>query len=134
MLADERRGVIYGGMDRVEKLGQQLKAIGDPVRLRILNLLPPEPDCNHAFNVTLLAEQLGMPQPTVSHHLKVLKEADIIRGKKLCRDVIYWINQESADHILRVLPLVFGPLPEPTELKPKRVPKPRTAKASKRKA
>ncbi len=119
-------------MDRVEKLGQQLKAIGDPVRLRLLNLLPPEPDCNHASNVTLLAEQLGMPQPTVSHHLKVLKEADIIRGKKMCRDVIYWINQESADHILRVLPLVFGPLPEPVAEKSKRVVKTGQSKAKAR--
>ena len=51
-------------------LAKQLWAVGDPVRLRILSLLPPAADCEHGNNVSTLARRLGSSQPTVSHHLR----------------------------------------------------------------
>jgi predicted aldo/keto reductase-like oxidoreductase len=50
------------------------KALGDPLRLRILNLLPTEQVCEDVCNVSELSEELGVSQPTVSHHLKILKD------------------------------------------------------------
>jgi len=78
-------------------LAQQMKALGDPRRLRILRLLPPEKICKAVYNVSELAEELGLPQPTVSHHLKVLHQAGLVECEKMCRDVYYWIEKASVE-------------------------------------
>lgn len=79
------------------KLSEQLKAVADPTRLRILQLLPPTKDCERVYNVSGLAEELGVPQPTVSHHLKALYNAGLVKCDKMCRDVYYWIDHETLD-------------------------------------
>ena len=86
-----------------EELAKQLWAIGDIARLRILRLLPHSPNCEHENNVSQLAGKLGMPQPTISHHLKVLRQAGVISNKKMCRDVFYWIDREGSDQIWKAL-------------------------------
>ena len=92
----------------MRKLAEQVKTLGDPTRLRILKLLsmlelaPSEhdPDCPGVYNVTKLGEELGVPQTTVSHHLKVLYNAGLLRNKKLCRDVYYWIDRNAFAGVL----------------------------------
>lgn len=79
----------------LEKLARQLWAIGDPVRLEILRLLPTEPNCEKACNVSKIAERIGLSQPTTSHHLRVLRQAGIITNRKMCRDMIYWVDLEA---------------------------------------
>ena len=86
-----------------ESLASQLKALSDPARLRILALLPHEPKCEDVYNVTELAEALGTPQPTVSHHLAILKRAGLIRCEKMCRDVYYWLDPGAVQGVLRDL-------------------------------
>ena len=78
-------------------LAEQLKAVADPTRLRILRLLPPTKTCELVLNVSELAEKLDTPQPTVSHHLKVLHTAGIVQCEKMCRDVYYWIDKPALD-------------------------------------
>jgi ArsR family transcriptional regulator len=78
-------------------LSERLKAVADVTRLRILQLLPTRPDCKLVHNVTELAEELRIPQPTVSHHLKVLYTSGLIKSKKMCRDVYYWIDKGLVD-------------------------------------
>ena len=75
----------------------KLKALGDPTRLRILELLPDHEDCEEVYNVSGLAEALDVPQPTVSHHLKVLFNAHLVKSQKMCRDVYYWIDRKAYD-------------------------------------
>jgi len=53
------------------------KALGDESRLRIIAALQGERTC-----VCKLASLLGMPQPTLSHHLKVLRDAGLVVGEK----------------------------------------------------
>ena len=53
-----------------EQLAGALKAIADPARLRLLSLIQAQP--GHEACVCHLTEPLGLGQPTVSHHLKVL--------------------------------------------------------------
>jgi ArsR family transcriptional regulator, arsenate/arsenite/antimonite-responsive transcriptional repressor len=79
------------------RLSEQLRAVADPTRLRILQLLPPTRDCEPVYNVSGLAEELGVPQPTVSHHLKALYNAGLVKCDKMCRDVYYWIDREALD-------------------------------------
>jgi len=87
----------------MDELAQQIKAIGDPARLRMLELLPTRANCADVYNVSELAEELGIPQPTVSHHLKVLKQAKLVRCRKMCRDVYYWIDQPAYAQLLKHL-------------------------------
>jgi ArsR family transcriptional regulator len=52
------------------------------------------------YNVSQLAGELGLSQPTTSHHLKVLKHAGVVRCKKKCRDVFYWHDRAQLDQML----------------------------------
>src|SRR5512132_1415451 len=53
------------------------RALGDPLRWRIVELLATEQLC-----VAHLAEELGAAQPLVSHHLKVLREAGLVEADR----------------------------------------------------
>ena len=69
--------------DEAAQLAARLKALADPVRLRLVSMLAT----SEAGEVCAcdLPELLGRAQPTISHHLKALVEADLItreqRGK-----------------------------------------------------
>lgn len=79
----------------LDTLAKQLWAIGDPVRLQILQILPTEPDCENVCNVSKIAERIGLSQPATSHHLRILRQAGIITNRKMCRDMIYWVDLEA---------------------------------------
>lgn len=82
-------------------LERKLKALGDPARFKILNILPKsEQCCQKLFNVSNLSVELGIPQPTVSHHLNTLKNVGLVNSKKMCRDVYYWVNKEEVENII----------------------------------
>ncbi len=90
-----------------EELAKQLWAIGDIARLNILRLLPRSTNCDHGNNVSQLAEKLGMSQPTVSHHLRILRQAGLVNNKKMCRDVFYWVDPDQAETVLAHLNSIF---------------------------
>ena len=92
----------------IPELAKQLWALGDPVRLQILRLLPNEPVCHKACNVSEIAEQIGLSQPATSHHLRILRQAGFVSNKKKCRDMIYWINQEATSGVNAQLREVLG--------------------------
>lgn len=60
-----------------EELALLAKALGHPVRVRIVRLLAHREGCMYSD----LAQQLPLAQSTVSQHLKVLKEAGLVRGE-----------------------------------------------------
>ena len=59
-----------------EQLAAGLKAVADPARLRILSLIQAQPDREAC--VCHLTEPLDLSQGTVSHHLRVLREAGLV--------------------------------------------------------
>ncbi len=59
-----------------EQLASPLKALADPARLRILSLIQAQPGSEAC--VCHLTEPLGLTQGTVSHHLRVLREAGLV--------------------------------------------------------
>jgi ArsR family transcriptional regulator len=63
-----------------EQLATALKAIADPARLRLLSLIQAQP--GHEACVCNLTEPLGLGQPTVSHHLKVLLNAGLVEREQ----------------------------------------------------
>ena len=67
------------------------KALGDPTRLEIIDLLTKSKN----LCVGVIAEKTGMSQPAISQHLKVLKNAGILNAQKMGPEVHYTINQEK---------------------------------------
>lgn len=67
-----------------------LLALAEPTRLRILNCLAAAP-----LFVSDLQTILGVPQPTVSRHLRVLKEASLVRDTPIAQFVLYRLRRES---------------------------------------
>ena len=59
-----------------EQLASALKVIAEPARLRLLSLIQAQP--GHEACVCNLTGPLGLSQPTVSHHLKVLLNAGLV--------------------------------------------------------
>ncbi len=94
-------------MKKDTELAKQLWALGDPVRLKILRMLPLTADCDYNNNVSQIAEKLGLSQPTISHHLRVLRQAGLVANKKMCRDVFYWINHPEAARVVVELSALF---------------------------
>jgi ArsR family transcriptional regulator len=64
-------------------------ALGDPKRLMILYILS-----GRSYSVNELASQLDMPQPTVSHHLKVLRDRSIVNTQREGTTICYSLADE----------------------------------------
>jgi DNA-binding transcriptional ArsR family regulator len=92
----------------LDALAKQLWAIGDPVRLNILQILPRAPNCEDACNVSSIADQIGLSQPATSHHLRILRQAGLIRHKKMCRDSLYWVQADQAQRVFERLKTVLN--------------------------
>ena len=75
---------------RTVRLAEQFKAVSDPTRLRILDLLAQQgvPLC--ACDITPLFPQ---NQPTISHHLRLLREAGLIGTEKQGIWAYYWVTE-----------------------------------------
>ncbi len=94
-------------MDNNDNLAKQFWALGDPQRLKILQLLPHTPNSELHNNVSQLAEILGLSQPTISHHLRILRQAGLVSHKKMCRDCFYWIELETTNAVLESMRIVL---------------------------
>ena len=79
-------------------LADTLKALGDPNRLRLLQVLSRQ-KTRKDIGVCELAKQLGISQPNVSHHLKILKLAGFIQCEKRENYAYYIPNPEKIDEI-----------------------------------
>lgn len=63
-----------------EEVSALLKAVSDPARLQLLSIIRAAGDCSAC--VLDLVPALGLSQPTVSHHLKVLTEAGLLTRER----------------------------------------------------
>ncbi|ADO77898.1 ArsR/SmtB family transcription factor [Halanaerobium praevalens] len=77
-------------MKKNKKIIKILKAIADQNRLEMLKLLSSEQLCSCHF-----VDILEISQPNVSHHLKILKEAGLIKASKRGRWIDYSLNKEN---------------------------------------
>ncbi len=75
-----------------ETLATALQALADPARLRLLSLIASCPD-SEACGCDLTAP-VGLSQPTVSHHLKVLHEAGLLDRERRGRWVYFKVRSE----------------------------------------
>ncbi|MFJ6095072.1 ArsR/SmtB family transcription factor [Williamsia muralis] len=63
-------------MDRTVQLARMFKALGDPVRLRLLSLIASH--LGGEACVCDISDSFDLSQPTISHHLKVLRQAGLL--------------------------------------------------------
>jgi ArsR family transcriptional regulator len=86
--------VLRGDLARedAEELAALFKALADPARLRLLNFIAAQEDGEAC--VCYLTEPVGLSQPTVSHHLKLLHEAGLLEREKRGAWVYYRVVPE----------------------------------------
>ena len=66
--------------EQADELALLLKAVADPVRLQLLSIIRSSQDCEAC--VCDLTDAVGLSQPTVSHHLKVLTDAGLVMRER----------------------------------------------------
>lgn len=79
----------------------RLKVLADPTRLKLLNLIGASSEGEAC--VCELVEPLGLSQPTVSHHLKVLHQAGFVSREKRGTWAFYRIVPEALEQITTLL-------------------------------
>lgn len=87
--------------DRAEALAKVFKALGDPVRLRLLSLIASR--AGGEVCVCDLTPAFELSQPTISHHLKLLKQAGLIDSERRGTWVYYRLLPEATDRLAAVL-------------------------------
>ncbi|AUG81822.1 ArsR family transcriptional regulator [Kitasatospora sp. MMS16-BH015] len=77
------------GEEAAADLAKMFKALSDPVRLRLLSLI-----ASHEGGEACVCDLTGpfdVSQPTISHHLKVLREAGLVGSERRGTWVYYWV-------------------------------------------
>ena len=75
--------------------GDLLRALAAPVRIAVVLQLRAAPRCVHD-----LVDALALPQPLISQHLRVLKEAGVVHGERRGREVVYSLVDDHLAHIV----------------------------------
>lgn len=88
------------------------KALGDPVRLRLLSMIASR--AGGEVCVCDLTPAFDLSQPTISHHLKLLKQAGLIDSERRGTWVYYRLLPETTDQLAAILTRPAGaPATEP---------------------
>ncbi len=88
------------GSDDAARLAEWFGVLSDPTRLRLLSLIAAKGEACAACD---LVGDLDVSQPTVSHHLKVLREAGLVDNERRGRWVYYWPVPERLGVLSRAL-------------------------------
>jgi ArsR family transcriptional regulator len=86
--------------EEVDATARLFRAIGDPARVRILNVLATNPDPVCVCN---LIDPLGLSQPTVSHHLKTLTDAGLLDREQRGKWAYFSLKPEAATRLASLL-------------------------------
>ena len=79
----------------LDTAGDLLRALAAPVRIAIVLQLRESSRCVHE-----LVDALGVPQPLVSQHLRILKTAGVVAGERSGREVLYRLVDHHLAHIV----------------------------------
>lgn len=89
--------------ERQNKLAELLKCLGHPARIAILDYLVDKKTCIN----TSLVNEIGLAQPTISQHLKELKDAGLIKGTVEGKAMNYCIDIKNWERIKNELETFF---------------------------
>ncbi|WP_246133210.1 ArsR/SmtB family transcription factor [Mycobacterium helveticum] len=90
--------------DEAERIAKLFKALADPTRVQLLGLLRTRPGGECGYDLT---GPLGISQPSVSYHIKILHEAGLVTRQRRGSWVFYRICEERLADIRRAA----GPIP-----------------------
>jgi ArsR family transcriptional regulator len=82
-----------------DQLAAALKVVADPARLRILALLAE----HGQLTVAALVPHLGLTQPTVSHHLAILRDAGLVVNRQAGREVIRELDVAAVGRLAELI-------------------------------
>lgn len=82
-----------------EDVTRLFTGLGDTMRLEIIFLLGE----HERLNVGEIAAHFHLSRPAISHHLKVLKDARILKSQKSATEVYYWLDIVSLSERLRAI-------------------------------
>jgi ArsR family transcriptional regulator, arsenate/arsenite/antimonite-responsive transcriptional repressor len=80
------------------------KAIADETRQKIMNIC-----CCEWCSVSQIVEKMSVSQPTVSHHLAILRDADLVDIREEGKQTFYTLKQERVSYCCGQLMIKFAP-------------------------
>jgi ArsR family transcriptional regulator len=92
-------------MDEIAELAEMFKILSDPTRLKLVSLLVEH---NGALCVNALANNLGVSQSAVSQHLRILRQAGLVKGDRRGYHVHYFLNQDKLEQYKTKLSETLG--------------------------
>jgi ArsR family transcriptional regulator len=94
--------VVYPDIEReqAERMASVAKALGDPIRMQLVDVLR-----KHAGKVCVceLVPLFDLSQPTVSHHLKVLRQAGIVESERQGLWAYYYVKPDAVKELAKWL-------------------------------
>ncbi|MGW7243400.1 ArsR/SmtB family transcription factor [Streptomyces sp. NPDC054804] len=84
--------------EQAAELAKVFKALGDPVRLRLLSMIASRGEGGEVC-VCELTPAFDLSQPTISHHLKLLRQAGLIDCERRGTWVYYWVLPPALDRL-----------------------------------
>jgi ArsR family transcriptional regulator len=114
LLADELAGCCApsagGGLDAgtAQQLAAVLKVIADPTRLRLLSMVAARGSAGEAC-ICELTEPVGLTQPTVSHHMKMLVDAGLLEREQRGKWAYYRLVPNALATLAQVVSTVGQP-------------------------
>ena len=87
--------MVYNNINVVDRLANTLAILGDSSRLSIVIYL-----LNQKANVGDITKHLNMSQPAISHHLRLLKDAKILKAEKKGKQVYYSLDDGHVKDIV----------------------------------
>lgn len=87
------------------------KAISDNTRQKIMSEC-----CCCTLSVSDIVEKIGLSQPTISHHLAILRDADLVTIREEGKQTFYTLNQERIAYCCGQLMVKFAPEEQSTQV------------------
>jgi len=111
----ERNNDIVLNIDSLGNFARVFEILGSKTRLKILKIIGKEEKC-----VNLISKRLMLSQPTVSYHLKLLLNLDLVKQYKSAQWVRYKLNREKLAKLMVNFPKIYGILMGKEEKKSER--------------
>lgn len=83
-------------------LNDTFKALADPSRREIIRLLKAR-----SMTAGEIAEKFDISKPSISHHLNILKQAELVDDERKGQNIVYSLNTSVFEEVLRMLMNIF---------------------------
>lgn len=89
---------------KIAEAAKLMEMLSQPVRLRLMCIL-----LSGEQSVLSLAAQAGLSQPAMSHHLKKLRDADLVQTRRAGQTIYYGVKGKEVSEVIAVLHRLYCP-------------------------